>query len=44
MLTYTSTPPGGTVGEETHGQVARNTVFHDATRASHILLPVYEEM
>lgn len=35
---------GGTFGEETHGQVAHNTVFHDATRASHILLPVFEEI
>jgi uncharacterized protein len=33
---------GGTFGEETQGQVARNTIFHDSMRASHILLPVYE--
>lgn len=31
---------GGTFGEETHGQIARNTVFHDGMRASHILLPI----
>jgi putative CocE/NonD family hydrolase len=31
---------GGPVEEETHGQVAINTVFHDAARPSQILLPV----
>jgi putative CocE/NonD family hydrolase len=31
---------GGTFGEETQGLVARNVVFHDAARASHVLLPV----
>jgi putative CocE/NonD family hydrolase len=31
---------GGPFGEEASGQVARNTVFHDALRPSHLLLPV----
>jgi hypothetical protein len=31
---------GGPFAEEAHGQVAVNTIFHDALRASHILLPV----
>ena len=31
---------GGTFGEEVRGQVATNTVFHDAMRPSQILLPV----
>jgi hypothetical protein len=31
---------GGPFGEEDHGQVALNTVFHDAMRPSHVLLPV----
>lgn len=31
---------GGPFGEEAIGQVAVNTVFHDAHRASHIVLPV----
>jgi putative CocE/NonD family hydrolase len=31
---------GGPFGEEAHGQVAVNTVFHDAMRPSHVLLPV----
>jgi len=32
---------GGIFGIEDHRQVAKNTLFHDALRASHILLPVY---
>ena len=31
---------GGTFGLETQGQVANNTLFHDGSRASHILLPI----
>jgi putative CocE/NonD family hydrolase len=31
---------GGAFGEETSGQVATNTVFHDEARPSHLLLPV----
>ena len=31
---------GGSFGEEARGQVAINTLFHDAKRASHILLPI----
>ncbi len=31
---------GGPFGEEVRGQVAVNTVFHDAMRASHLVLPV----
>jgi hypothetical protein len=31
---------GGPFGEETQGQVAMNSVLHDATHSSHILLPV----
>jgi len=31
---------GGPFGEETRGQAARNAVFHDAARPSHLLLPV----
>jgi putative CocE/NonD family hydrolase len=31
---------GGVWGEEVRGQVAVNTVFHDALRPSHVLLPV----
>ena len=31
---------GGANSEESVGQVARNTVFHDAARASHLVLPV----
>ena len=31
---------GGTFGEETQGHVAINSVLHDATYASHIVLPV----
>jgi predicted acyl esterase len=31
---------GGPAHEETLGVVAHNVVFHDAARASHILLPV----
>ena len=33
---------GGPTGEEVQGQVAVNTVFHDAVRASHVVLPVIE--
>lgn len=33
---------GGPFGEEVRGQVAVNTVFHDALRPSHILLPVMD--
>jgi len=32
---------GGPFGEETKGQVAINTIFHDAKRPSHVVLPVY---
>jgi len=31
---------GGPFAEEAHGQVALNTVYHDAVRPSHVLLPV----
>jgi putative CocE/NonD family hydrolase len=31
---------GGPFGEEINGQVAVNTIFHDATRPSHLVLPV----
>jgi putative CocE/NonD family hydrolase len=31
---------GGPFGEEVRGQVAANTVFHDAMRPSHVVLPV----
>jgi putative CocE/NonD family hydrolase len=31
---------GGPFGEEMHGQAAVNTVFHDALRPSHVVLPV----
>jgi putative CocE/NonD family hydrolase len=31
---------GGPFGEETQGQVTVNTVLHDVTYASHIMLPV----
>ena len=31
---------GGAFGEESGGQTATNTIFHDALRPSHILLPV----
>ncbi len=33
---------GGPFGEEVRGQAAINTLFHDAERASHVLLPVLE--
>jgi putative CocE/NonD family hydrolase len=33
---------GGPFGEEAAGQVAVNTLFHDAARPSHIVLPVME--
>jgi putative CocE/NonD family hydrolase len=33
---------GGPIGTEIRGEVAVNTVFHDAGRASHVLLPVLE--
>lgn len=32
---------GGLFGEEVKGKVAINRVFHDAARASHVLLPVF---
>jgi len=32
---------GGPFGEEVRGKVAVNTVFHDALRPSHLLLPVW---
>jgi putative CocE/NonD family hydrolase len=32
---------GGPFGEETCGQAAVNTVFHDQVRPSHLILPVY---
>jgi putative CocE/NonD family hydrolase len=35
---------GGTFGEETDGRVAQNTVFHDAARPSHILLPTLDRV
>lgn len=35
---------GGAFGEETCGQTATNTIFHDALRPSHILLPVISEV
>jgi hypothetical protein len=31
---------GGPFGEEVHGQVAANTIFHDAVRPSHVVLPL----
>jgi predicted acyl esterase len=31
---------GGPFGEETHGQVAANAVFHDALRPSHMVMPL----
>jgi hypothetical protein len=31
---------GGPLGTEAHSNVAVNTVFHDAGRASHLVLPV----
>jgi putative CocE/NonD family hydrolase len=31
---------GGPFGEEVQGQVALNTIFHNAEKASHILLPI----
>jgi putative CocE/NonD family hydrolase len=31
---------GGPFGEEARGQVAVNTVFHDAMRPSHVVMPV----
>ena len=31
---------GGAFGRETQGQIANNTLFQDALRASHILLPI----
>ncbi len=34
---------GGPFGEEAVGQVATNTVFHNAARPSHVLLPVMSE-
>ena len=34
---------GGPFGEETSGRVATNTVFRDALRPSHLLLPVLPE-
>jgi len=33
---------GGVFGAETSGQVAHNTILHDASRPSHIILPVIE--
>lgn len=33
---------GGTFGEEAAAQVAINTIFHDAKRASYLLLPIME--
>jgi predicted acyl esterase len=33
---------GGPVAREVSGQVALNTVFHDAARPSRILLPVVD--
>jgi len=33
---------GGVFGLETSGQVARNTIWHDERRASHIILPVID--
>jgi putative CocE/NonD family hydrolase len=35
---------GGALGEEARGQAAVNTVFHDAIRPSHILLPMMERV
>ncbi len=32
---------GGTFGEEVSGRTAINVVFHDQTRPSHLILPVY---
>jgi putative CocE/NonD family hydrolase len=34
---------GGPFGEEAIGQIAVNTVFHDANRPSHVVLPVMED-
>jgi uncharacterized protein len=34
---------GGPFGEEASGQIATNTIFHDALRPSHLLLPVMTE-
>ena len=31
---------GGELGRESAGQVAQNTIFHDALRPSYLLLPV----
>ena len=31
---------GGPFGTESHGVVASNTVYHDAQRRSHLLLPM----
>jgi putative CocE/NonD family hydrolase len=31
---------GGPFGEEVLGQVAANTIFHDALRSSHVVLPI----
>jgi putative CocE/NonD family hydrolase len=31
---------GGALANEVHGRVAHNTIFHDRTRPSHIVLPV----
>jgi uncharacterized protein len=31
---------GGAFGTESHSEVARNTVFHDAARPSHLVLPL----
>jgi hypothetical protein len=31
---------GGPFGEEVHGQVAANTIFRDAVRPSHVVLPL----
>ena len=33
---------GGSYGEEVKGQVAINTIFHDASRPSHLVLPVMQ--
>jgi len=32
---------GGAFGTEKQGQIAKNTLFHDGLRASHILLPIH---
>ena len=34
---------GGPFGRETAGQIALNTIFHEAARPSHIILPVINE-